>query len=861
MAMPTNNNKPTPLPALPEADLLACFDQRAQHQARAPAQTFAAQQYSYGDLSRAAAGLAQALRAEGVGPGDKLAVGVSRSASLLPLLLAIWSLRASYIPVDPAYPLSRQAYILKDAGVTLLVCDAAPADLAFSGKSVTLAALLAQPVPATPVSLANAAAQPDDLAYIIYTSGSTGDPKGVAITRANLTNFLLAMTEAPGIGQGDRLLAVTTISFDIHILELFVPLFVGAHVVVASREESVSQSALQTLINQHAITVMQATPASWRMLLGNGWQPAQPLKILVGGEALPKDLQPLMFAAASELWNLYGPTETTVWSLCHRIQAPDEKVYIGRPIRQTRIFVVDDQLQPVPAGTPGELLIGGAGVAPGYFGKQELTDQRFLQLPELDSGRVYRTGDRVVLHPDGLVEYLNRIDNQLKIRGYRIEPLEIETVLETLDGIRQAAVVASTFADNDKRLIAFYLGSPIDIETLRSFCVSVLPPHMVPQHFLPLDEFPMTANNKIDRQQLALLGAERVSQQTKKAALGARDDIDRSLIAVWEKALAIKGIDLDDNFFSLGGHSLLALQVAHEMNKATGMTFSAMALFEAPTIRQLRDWVGDQTGGASVVRLNATSTGDPVFCLCGVEIYQTLADQFTGERPVYGVFAQDEIAFIEAQQQKGQLEYSFDKLVDSYVEAIKRQGELSRMTLVGLSFGGLVALEAAKRFRKEGVDIASVVLLDTYVSTSFYRSVPKLIADLGGIVRRKGLRGLWRFTAKPSQPAPQAARSSPQGAEPPQRAPAQQLREKAFDRAALVYEKENNCYNFDALLIKARFMDFGLGRRGKYDYGLSPFIHGALTVKSVDTHHLGLVRSGAVAEVYKLIKSYEAGKR
>lgn len=831
---------------------LAYVDHWVARAGDAPATSFAQTTLSYRALAGCTRQLASALAARGVNAGAKVGVGVSRSENLVPLLLAVWSLRAAYVPIDPAYPVQRQSYILENAGVDVLVTDEMRDDLAFPGVTVTMRDLLV-PGGESPHPLADVGYDPADLAYMIYTSGSTGNPKGVAITQANLINFLLSMATEPGLGAQDTLLAITTISFDIHILELFLPLLVGAHVVVASKHEAVTPEVLQQLVDRHSIAVMQATPATWRMVLGRGWRPRRSLKILVGGEALPNDLRPLMHAAASELWNMYGPTETTVWSTCQLIQPDDQKIYIGKPIRNTSVHIVDDKLDPVADGIPGELLIGGAGVALGYYRNVELTAEKFILNPLLEEGRVYRTGDAVIRHADGVLEYVNRIDNQIKIRGFRIEPSEIEHVLAQHPQVKQAAVVAPEFAPGDRRMLAFYLGDEITTSDLHGFCTRNLPAHMVPHHFIWLAEFPMTANYKVDRKALAAMGKDCVNEQKKKPDASARDDLDRSLIAVWEKALGIGCIGIDDNFFELGGHSLLALQVISDMHKATGLNFSSSLFFESPTLRALRDSLGEQAGrAASVVKLNTASQGEPVFCLCGVQIYRDLAQQFDNQRPVFGVFAEKEFAIIEAAQQ---LQYSFDSLVQSYIDAIKRQGNYASLTLVGLSFGGLVALEAANTLRKEGVSVTNVILLDSYLSTSGYRSIRKLLTDFQRRFQREGVLALRRGAARGMQKmlvklggsiAPIADMSE-----------VQKVREKAFDRAAIQYESISHHYDFDALLVKATRTNFGFGFKAKKDYDLKTIVHGDLQICEVDADHVGMMTGAAVVDVYKAIRQYE----
>jgi len=834
---------------------LAYVDHWVEHAGTAPAVSFSQTTLPYRILAGNAQVIAAALASRGITAGAKVGVAVSRSEMLVPLLLAIWSLRAAYVPVDPSYPVHRQGYILENAEADVLVVDEPRDDLAFDGTMVTLQELCTGSEPDVIKPLAVATYDPADMAYMIYTSGSTGNPKGVAITQGNLINFLLAMAEEPGMCSDDVLLAITTISFDIHILELFLPLLVGAHVIVASEQEAVTPEVLQHLVNERGITVLQATPATWRMVLGHGWRPRQPLKkILVGGEALPIDLRPLMHAVSNELWNMYGPTETTVWSTCQLIREDDSKIYIGRPIRKTTVHIVDDKLEPVADGTAGELLIGGAGVALGYYRNSELTAEKFIVNPRLEEGRVYRTGDAVIRRDGGVLEYVNRIDNQIKIRGFRVEPSEIEYVLAQHPQIKQAAVVAADFNEGDKRMLAFYLGEEVATVELQRFCNERLPVHMVPHHFIWLPEFPMTANYKVDRKVLAATGKDRVNEQQKMIRESdARDDLDRSLLAVWEKALGVSGLSIDDNFFELGGHSLLALQVISDMHKATGLTFSSTMFFESPTLRAMRDSLGEEAHrAASVVKLNSATDGEPVFCLCGVQIYRDFASQFSNDRPVFGVFAEQEFAIIEA---TSHLHYSFNNLVQSYVDAIRRQGNYSSLSLVGLSFGGLVALETANILRKEGVRISNVVLLDSYLSTSGYRSIRKLFTDIQRRFQREGLISLQRVMQRVVRKLKQFAGEG--DSLRPDMELVQKGREKAFDRAAVQFEASAHHYPFDVLLVKATRTNFGFGFKAKRDYDLKSIIHGGLEIREVDADHVEMMTGEAVIQVYEEMRQYE----
>ena len=841
---------------------LHLFDGVVSNQGDAIAVTFGERHMTYTELAKEARRFTEALRSNGIEAGSNVAISVTRGPALLPLLLAVWSLRAAYVPVDPSYPAPRKAYILKNAGARLLICDAKDSDSLkdYEGRRLYVDAILQRETPkGSNLALAPQDFVPEDLAYVIYTSGSTGNPKGVAITHDNVVNFIQGMSERPGMSSSDRLLAVTTISFDIHVLELYLPLTHGARVILASLAEAKSQHGLIALIEKWQVTVMQATPATWRMVLANDWLPTHKLKILVGGEALPQDLRPAMHKASLELWNMYGPTETTVWSTCQLVHPSDQKSLIGSPILNTDIIVVDEQLKEVARGQPGELLIGGRGVAVGYFNNLELTNEKFIHL--LSGGeRYYRTGDCVVLHTDGRLEYKSRIDGQIKIRGYRIEPGDIEKCIEAHEGVVQAIVVIAHINADDVRLIAYFLGDASRVGELQNHCAASLPNHMIPQHFICIPQLPMTANLKVDRRALAEQAPQDIQRGHLISFFDCRDDLDISMARVFEKYLGKTGVSIDDNFFHIGGHSLLALQIVKDLKTATGLPFSDVLLFEAPSIRSMRECLSDHVGqAASVVKLNDVESDEPIFCLCGVGIYQELATQFAASQPVFGVFAKKEIAFIDAQKNHTKIEFNFSSLVKTYVEAIKRQGEYKSITLLGLSFGGLVALEVAKVFRQEGINVSDVILLDTYLKDSSYRSVRQTCKDYLQALQRQGmrdviLRSVQKLTKKIRHKQSKALKYfSLQEAE--------NQREKAFENATNQFLKSEHKYQLDALLIKAVDTNFGFGRRPRADYGLSKLISGELVVKSMVADHVSMLKVEKASEVYRLIHQYQLSRR
>jgi amino acid adenylation domain-containing protein len=447
--------------------------------------------------------------------------------------------------------------------------------------------LVAQAGANQPATLPPPLASGDHLAYVLYTSGSTGKPKGVQIPRRAFTNFIRAMQQQPGLTEHDVLLAVTTLSFDISGLELFLPLSVGARVVIATRDQASDGQELQDLLASTGATIMQATPATWRLLIDAGWNGAPTLSILCGGEALPTELAAQLLERCGALWNMYGPTETTVWSTMDRVTTSD-RITVGRPIGNTKIHIVDEQLRPVPAGLRGEICIAGDGVARGYLNRVELTAEKFVRdsFSTVAGDRMYRTGDLGRWLPDGRLDVLGRADQQVKLRGFRIELGEIEAVLERHDAIRQA--VATVFDDGlgDRRLVAYVVHAPgVDATAseLRRFLRQDLPDYMVPSLFIPLDALPLTPNGKVDRKALpAPLG----QQRRRNEVVAPRTEMEQRIAALWTEAIGARDVSVFDNFFDIGGHSLLSLQVIARIEQQIGVRLNP-ARFVMDSLEQI----------------------------------------------------------------------------------------------------------------------------------------------------------------------------------------------------------------------------------------------------------------------------------
>jgi amino acid adenylation domain-containing protein len=431
-------------------------------------------------------------------------------------------------------------------------------------------------------------------AYVIYTSGSTGIPKGVVVGHRALVNFLESMRRCPGLTGDDKWLSVTTLAFDISMLELFLPILTGAQVIIAPDEIAHDASRLAETVTESQATVMQATPATWQMLLQSGWRSDASLKILCGGEAMPPRLAEQLTRNGAEVWNMYGPTETTIWSAVHRVSVEDKTIPVGTPISNTQVYILDRTFQPVPVGVPGELYIGGDSLANGYLGRPELTAERFLPDPfaKHAGARLYRTGDRARYLPSGAVEYLGRLDFQVKIRGFRIELGEIQTALVDHPGIGDAVVLVREDVPGDKRLVAYLIAAAEaaaqpTVSELRQFLRRTLPDYMVPSEFLYLEEFPRTPNGKLDRGGLPAPGGERPVLEAEYVA--PENDLEQIIAAAWKDALNKREVGVHDNFFDLGGHSLLLVQLHGRLEQELPQQVAMIDLFRFPTIRLLAE--------------------------------------------------------------------------------------------------------------------------------------------------------------------------------------------------------------------------------------------------------------------------------
>lgn len=740
--------------APPAALLHERFAAQARAAPNAPAVTDAAGTVTYGELLARVEGLAARLRQHGVGPGERVAVLLDRTRELVVALLAVLETGAAYVPLDPRHPPLRVAYVLEHAAPRLVVTQRSLRERVPGAAHAVLEVDDGAPLALPSVAPGGSAmtAGPGRAAYVIYTSGSTGRPKGVEVPVGALANFLRSMAHTPGLTAVDRVLSVTTIAFDIAGLELFLPLVTGASVYLAPSEVVADGRRLSELITRVAPTMLQATPATWRMLLEAGWRGDGKLKVLCGGEALSTELAARLLECGGEVWNMYGPTETTIWSTLHRVRPGEVSVPVGRPIDETPVYVLDEHQSLCPFGVAGELCIGGAGVANGYFRRPELTRERFLPDPFGPPGaRLYRTGDLARLRPDGVFEHLGRLDHQIKIRGFRIEPAEIETVLRESPGVKEALVVTREERRDDVRLVAYYVptAGPAPASELRAVVARRLPEYMIPSAFVALQAMPVSPNGKIDRSRLPAPEAEHAAVSSQ--ALRPRDQLEARLARIWSEVLAVPTPSVRESFFFLGGHSLLAVQLFARIERELGVELPLSTLFLAPTIDELARAIAQREPSQArsfrhLVPIQPRGARRPLFCVHGagggVLHLERLGAHLGTDRPFYGFQA----AGVDGRTEP---HASIEAMTHAYVEELRLVQPRGPYLLSGYCGGGTVALEMAQRLVAEGEEVKLLAMFDTYrpgldVSQALKDLRRRALAQsgaaylLGGVGRRLG---------------------------------------------------------------------------------------------------------------------------
>lgn len=684
----------------------------ARHVERNPdavAVRFQNRHLTYRELDRQSTRRAQYLAAIGAGPNRPVAVCMERSEQLLVALLAVLKSGSCYVPLDPHHPRERLLSTLEECGSVALLSDSLTAPSLRDMPAPVLCMDRDWPAPDNPVT-EPAPVSPDDLAYIIYTSGSTGKPKGVQIRHRALVNLFDPNSRMPQLAPCDRLLAITTISFDIATLEMLMPPTSGATLVVADRFAAGDPFELARLLDANDATVLQATPFTWRLLANSGWSGKPNLRMISGGEALPRDLVNQLLPLGQELWNCYGPTETAIYSGAIRLDTQEGIVPLGPPIANTTFYVVDEAGRPLPPGMPGELCIGGVGVSPGYLDRPELTAKRFIPDPfsSQPGAMLFRTGDLVRALSRRELEFMGRLDHQVKLRGYRIELAEIESVLRSHPSIENAAVILRHDIDGEPRLVAYVTlaaGEQLQPKEVKQYACRYLPEYMLPTRIVSLDALPLTGSGKVDRRALpipeSLPGQEEDLPQP--ANVPPANALEARLLDIFREVLGRPAIGVTDNFFDYGGYSLLTARLFARIHRVLGKKLPISLLFDAPTPRQLAEVIRRGEPLSMVVPIRKEGNAAPLFVIHSYLIYAALCEAIEEDRPIFGVRELDDAKPMGSLEERAAL----------YAREINRVYPEGPLSLVGWCLAGSLTVEVARKLREQGRIVAVVALFDS----------------------------------------------------------------------------------------------------------------------------------------------------
>lgn len=649
--------------------------------------------WTYADLDAQANAIAAKLIEAGVTPGQLVGLSLSRTPWMVAAMLGVAKAGAAYLPLDPGFPPARLAMIVESAEPALILTEAdteqsLPADAAPMMR-------LERDWPVREVELPRV--DGEALAYVLYTSGSTGKPKGVEVPHAALANLLLAMQDTPGFTADDSLLAITTLSFDIAELELWLPLVSGGKIILAPREASIDMVALAELIAAARPTVLQGTPATWRGLIEAGWPGTPGLRALCGGEALPRALVEQLLPRVGELWNVYGPTETTIWSTVDRVEEGTGAVPIGRPIANTVVRVLDADGNDRPIGAIGELHIGGRGVACGYRGQPEMTAQRFI---DHHGTRLYKTGDLARWRADGRLECLGRTDNEEKIRGFRIAIEEVEGALAKLPGVTGASVRAWPDASGERALAGYLVGTG-DPAMWREQLTTKLPDYMIPTWFVTLDALPLTPNGKVDRKALPKPG-----QPTKRDITPPATPNEERLAAIWRAVLKVDQVSRDDDFFDLGGHSLLVARLLRRIQAEYGIKLPMAALFRAPRLSDMAELIVSDAALEMPVLVPIQPHGSqlPIIWLDGGSTFLSLVERLGTDQPFIG------LSVDAVMERVGGCPKKLEDTARLIVQAIREEYPRGPYRLGGWCTSGILAFAVASQFRAEGDEVQALLL-------------------------------------------------------------------------------------------------------------------------------------------------------
>ncbi len=725
------------------------FEAQAKRTPDSVAVICAERSMSFRELDVASNRLAHELWRRGVVPGSRVAIFLDRSPEMMVALLAVLKSGCAYIPLDPAYPIERLQHIFENSRPAGIITRAAlrerltheaMAVIMIDTQSLLIAKQSDQPLAPAPA--------PTDLAYVIYTSGSTGRPKGVAIHHRALVNLLFAMRHQPGLTKDDTVMAVTTVSFDIAALDLFLPLIVGAKLILAQEQEITDGAALLALLQRHRATFMQATPVTWQLLLEAGWHGNPPLKMLCGGEALPRRLAERLLQCGGELWNMYGPTETTIWSSVSRVESGDGPVALGPPIANTQFYVLDSHQELAPRGVPGELLIGGDGVGLGYFDLPQVTAEKFIpdKFRKVLGAKLYRTGDIVRRQQNGLLEYLGRSDHQIKLRGFRIELGDIEAALLRCPNIQEAVAILGRDASGESAIWAYVTSSAIDVSpdalsaALRVSLVQCLPSYMCPSSIVVLDVLPRTPNGKVDRRALPTPTA--VMPVTKETT-PPLNDVERRLTEIWSSVLGLKSVERTADFFEMGGHSLLAARLLARIEAEFGQRLSLLTLFKASNIetqaKMLMQSHQREYDFRQVVRLQPNGSKPPLIAIHNTGVYYyNLSRRLGADQPLTA------LQLFDPSIERQSLPHTLEEIAAEYVRLIRQFQATGPYRLIGWCVGGVLAFEVARQLVATGQEVSLLAMIDAWAPGHNER-LPKWRALLADYSYRWQLIGMdWR---------------------------------------------------------------------------------------------------------------------
>ena len=691
---------------------------------------------SYENLQGQANQLAQYLHSQKVRPGDLVGVCLPRSSKMLITLMAIHKCGAAYLPLDPSYPTPRLEFMLEDSEAKVLFTTSSLSNSFTLSPEILLIEKAFVDMSKFPKTPPDIKVSTETTAYLLYTSGSTGKPKGVPVSHRSLVNLLCSIAKKPGIAEKDKLLAITTISFDIAGVELYLPLSKGACVVIADTETAKDGRQLMELLKKENISILQATPTTWNMLLGLDWDKPLKLKAFCGGEVLRPKLAQQLLSKCESLWNMYGPTETTIYSLVKQISTESNPICIGKPIANTQLYILNEQEQLVAPGIIGEIAIAGEGVSTGYWKRPELNKEKFIQTSYTnDDTTLYRTGDLGILLPTGDVQCLGRLDRQVKIRGHRIELGEIEQVLSGLEEV-QTAVVLAQF----DHLIAYVVPAKrleIKNQKIRKELSQRLPSYLVPKEFKILKTLPTTPNGKIDRKVLQF--AKDTEKPITKIKATPSTNSEKLIASIWQEYLGLDEIDVSSNFFELGGHSIKAVQVMARIEKETGKRLPASSLFEYSTVKKLAMLLDMEDNnlitGDSLVHIKPNGSKPPLYLIHGVGLnimkLNDLAKKLDSDQPVYGLQG-------TGVNGKGISLESVEAIAEHYIAAIKKLDPEGPYSFAGHSYGGIIAFEMARQLVKNGKKVDVLIMLDTYLEPYFHYSskLNKKIAELDYFTKR-----------------------------------------------------------------------------------------------------------------------------